>query len=177
MYWQLRWISQHTGGAMAGGTTRGPRLSGWRRLALRLPIWLYRARLGWLLGERFLLLVHTGRATGRVRRTVLEVVAHDREARVYLVASGWGERADWLRNVMQHPAVQIVAGRRRLTARARRLAPPEAARALATYAAAHPAAFRALVRVMLGEQLRPGEAGYAQVAARVPLVALEYGVL
>jgi len=35
------------------------------RLAFRLPIYLYRLDLGWLLGHRFLLLVHRGRESGR----------------------------------------------------------------------------------------------------------------
>ncbi len=38
------------------------------RLGLRLPIWLYRARLGRLLGERFLLLTHIGRKSGLPRQ-------------------------------------------------------------------------------------------------------------
>ena len=37
------------------------------RLGLRLPIWLYRLHLSWLLGERFLLLTHTGRNSGLPR--------------------------------------------------------------------------------------------------------------
>jgi hypothetical protein len=55
--------------------THPPR--GLLRLALRLPIWLYRWRLGWLLGDRFLLLTHTGRKSGLPRQVVLEVVHHD----------------------------------------------------------------------------------------------------
>ena len=50
-----------------------------RRLA-RAPIWLYRARLGWCLGPRFVLVEHTGRASGKTRQTVLEVIARDGEA-------------------------------------------------------------------------------------------------
>jgi len=43
------------------------------RMLLRLPIWLYRLQLGWLQGERGLMLTHIGRSSGRVRQTVLEV--------------------------------------------------------------------------------------------------------
>ena len=53
-------------------STRGPNLrwlkskpAGALRLAFRLPIYLYRLDLGWLLGHRFLLLVHRGRESGR----------------------------------------------------------------------------------------------------------------
>ena len=40
------------------------------RALLGLPVHLYHARLGVLLGHRFLLLVHTGRKTGLHRETV-----------------------------------------------------------------------------------------------------------
>ena len=41
----------------------------------RAPSFLYRARIGWLMGPHFLMLTTTGRKTGTTRRTVLEVVA------------------------------------------------------------------------------------------------------
>jgi hypothetical protein len=49
-----------------------------RRL-LRAPVYLYRWRLGWLLGRRFLLLIHVGHRTvghrtARQHETVLEIV-------------------------------------------------------------------------------------------------------
>jgi hypothetical protein len=59
---------------MAFVTKRPPK--GLLRLMLRLPIWLYRLRLGWLLGNRFLLLTHVGRKTGLPHQTVVEVVSH-----------------------------------------------------------------------------------------------------
>lgn len=37
------------------------------RLAFKAPLVLYRLWLGWLLGERFVLLTHIGRRTGRTR--------------------------------------------------------------------------------------------------------------
>ncbi len=45
---------------------------------LKLPIGLYRVHLGSLLGDRFLMLTHIGRKTGRSHHTVIEVVLHDR---------------------------------------------------------------------------------------------------
>jgi hypothetical protein len=44
------------------------------RLGFKLPITLYRAHLGWLLGHRFLLLTHRWRTSGKIYQTVLEVV-------------------------------------------------------------------------------------------------------
>ena len=42
-----------------------------------LPRHLYRHRLGWVLGHRFLQLTHTGRSSGRTYKTILEVVHYD----------------------------------------------------------------------------------------------------
>ena len=78
------YLSRLKGGDMedapASGS-RGPNLrwlkskpSGTLRLVFRLPIYLYRLNLGWLLGHRGLLLTHQGRKSGLLRETVLEVI-------------------------------------------------------------------------------------------------------
>src|SRR5437899_3609544 len=72
-----------------------PAPTGLLRLCLRLPIWLYRLRCGWVLNSRFLLLTHSGRRSGLPRQTVLEVVHYDRATETYVIASGWGEKPDW----------------------------------------------------------------------------------
>ena len=159
---------------MSGGTTAGRAPHGLQRLLLRAPVVLYRIGLGWLLGERFLLLSHIGRKSGRPYQTVLEVVAHERDVGAYVVASGWGERSDWFQNILQHPSVKIAVGGRRLAAEARRMPEGEAAAALADYARRHPVAFRGLARMMLGEELALDAEGIARLAARVPLVSLHY---
>ena len=139
------------------------------RWLLRAPIWLYRAGLGGLLGGRFLLLTHTGRKSGLPRQTVLEVVIREREDGSYVVASGWGESSDWLRNISHTPAVSIQVGRRTCPALAERVAPDEAGRLLAAYAQEHPLAFRILVKQMLGHALDSSAADHAALA-RLPLV-------
>ena len=58
-----------------------------RRL-LRAPNMLYDRDLGWLLGERFLRLVHVGRTSGRRYRTVLEVVGAGPRSGEVVVLSG-----------------------------------------------------------------------------------------
>jgi hypothetical protein len=68
---------------------------GFFRLLMRLPIYLYRLDLGWLLGHRFLLVTHRGRRTGLLRQTVVEVLHYDPATRESVVLSALGERADW----------------------------------------------------------------------------------
>src|SRR4051794_19376116 len=67
------------------------------RWLVRLPIWLYRARLGFLFGRRLLMLEHVGRTSGQPRYVVLEVVDHSPGE--YTVCAGFGERTQWLRNL------------------------------------------------------------------------------
>lgn len=144
--------------------------TGWRRAALRAPILLYRARLGFLLGHRFLMLEHTGRRSGVVRRTVLEVVTETDEA-VY-VAAGWGSKADWLRNVRADPDVVVHIGTRRFATRAHTVDPSRARSVLAEYGERHPKSLGKLAGFMLDD---PGSTTLEQVdrlADTIPVVEL-----
>jgi deazaflavin-dependent oxidoreductase (nitroreductase family) len=112
-----------------------------------LPTLLFRARLGWVLGKRFLLLHHNGRRSGRLHTTVLEVVARNESTSSYYVAAGLGDRADWYQNLLVHPDVEIEVGLRRSRAIAERLPAPESEAVLAAYARDHPLAYRSLGRL------------------------------
>ena len=142
------------------------------RILLRLPIWLYRLRLGWLLGDRFLMLTHTGRRSGLTRRSVLEVVGENAMAGAYSVAAGWGERSDWFRNIQKNPQVVVDVGRRRFEATAERMSEVEAELAFRDYARRHPWAFRNLGRVMTGQRLAGREDDYRKLARSIPLITL-----
>jgi deazaflavin-dependent oxidoreductase (nitroreductase family) len=111
-----------------------------QRAVLRAPIGFYRIGLGRLLGRRFLLLEHIGRRSGTRRQTVLEVVERDEE--VPVVASGWGEGSDWVKNITANPTVHVTMAGRLFDAEAVRLDTPEAARVLDDYRKAHPRAAR-----------------------------------
>jgi deazaflavin-dependent oxidoreductase (nitroreductase family) len=153
-------------------TTLGSAPRGLTRMASQLPIWLYRLQLGWLLGDRFLMLTHIGRKTGQPRQTVLEVVRHDRATGHYIIASGWGERADWFRNIQKNPNVLVASGWRRWEAVAERLPSAETANELCDYAQHHSYAVRALSRLMIGETLRGSAEDCRRLAERVPMVML-----
>lgn len=58
---------------------------GFTRLLARLPRWLFHLHLGWLLGNRFLLLSHTGRKSGLPRQSVLEVLQYEKVSDTYYV--------------------------------------------------------------------------------------------
>ncbi|OBH41382.1 nitroreductase [Mycobacterium mantenii] len=114
----------------------GARILRSRRL-MRAPIWIYKARAGALFGSRLLMLEHIGRKSGEPRYVVLEVLDHPAPG-TYIVASGFGRKAQWFRNIQAHPRVRVYAGShapRRATARV--LDQQEADRALAAYLSRH----------------------------------------
>jgi len=127
-------------------TPQPPR--GLARLAFRLPIGLYRLGLGGLLGTRFLLLTHTGRKTGRVRQTVLEVVRYDREKSEFVVAAGFGPKSDWYQNLRARPQAVVQCGRRRWKMNVKFISPDRAGEELLDYGRRHPLALRELIRIM-----------------------------
>jgi len=143
---------------------------GLQRLLWRAPIWLYRLGLGGLLGGRFLLLTHTGRKSGQPRQAVVEVAGFNPATKSYTVASGFGFQSDWYRNVCATPRVTIQVGNRQMQAEARPLSPAEAGAAMVDYAHRHPAAARALTKV-IGHQADGTDKTYRQIAEQhIPFV-------
>ncbi|WP_406230030.1 nitroreductase family deazaflavin-dependent oxidoreductase [Nocardia sp. NBC_01009] len=95
-----------------------------------------------MFGTRLLMLEHVGRRTGTRRYVVLEVV--DRPTPGEYV-SGFGDRAQWHRNIRAHCGVRVWCGLRRAAAAT---APPmteaEATAALDRYIRNHPGAWKNL---------------------------------
>lgn len=151
----------------------GQQPRGLLRYALRLPVWLYHLRLGWLLGERFLLLTHMGRKSGLMRQAVIEVVRHDKATDTYFVASGFGNKSDWLLNIKQNPNVTITVRQRALMVRARLLSESDSAKELLDYAKRHPIAFRELSALLTGKPLETTEENCRQFAKSAPIIAFE----
>lgn len=146
--------------------------TGWRRWAFRLPIRLYRAGLGPLLGKRFLLLHHIGRKSGKERQAVVEVVAYDAKGGTWIIASGFGPKSDWYRNLRHRPQVTVQFGRRHFTVTAHFLEPEEGGDIMAAYARRHPRAARRLCSLM-GFPVDGSEADYRGVGKATPFVRLE----
>jgi deazaflavin-dependent oxidoreductase (nitroreductase family) len=145
--------------------------SGLSRILWRLPITLYRARLGWLMGNRFLLLTHTGRVSGIPRQAVIEIIRYDETGDYYLVASGFGEKSDWFKNIQKTPRVTIQVGRRQAAALAEWLPPIDAENEMLDYARRHPNAIKNLARI-LGYNLDGTDESYRALSRAAPIVAL-----
>lgn len=158
--------------AMTDQTHQPKPPSGLSRLLFRLPIFLYRLGLGGVMGGRFVLLNHIGRKSGQPRQAVVEVVRHDPANDSYIIASGFGEKAQWFQNLVHTPDITIQVGRRKLPVHARRLSPQEGADEMAGYARRNPQAARSLSRFM-GFEVDGTDAGYRQLGQQLPFIALE----
>lgn len=143
--------------------------AGLSRLFFRLPIYLYRLHLGWLLGGHFLLVNHIGRKSGQLRQVVIEVVEHDPAADTYTVAAGFGRKSDWYLNLLKTPDVTIQVGRRTLAVTAVPLTPDVGGETMVRYARRHETAARNLARFM-GYQVDGTEADYRALGRELPFM-------
>lgn len=149
--------------------------TGLQRLLWRAPIWLYRIGLGGLFGKQLMLLNHTGRKSGQPRQAVVEAAHFDPARNSYTVASGFGHKSDWYRNVCATPRVTIQVGNRRMQADARPLSPAESGTAMVEYAHRNPSLARGLAKV-IGHQVDGTDEAYRQIAEQhIPFV--EFRVL
>jgi deazaflavin-dependent oxidoreductase (nitroreductase family) len=153
-------------------TAKAPK--GFMRWLLRLPITLYRWHLGWLLGERFVLLYHIGRKSGLERQVVVEVIGKEGDGDIYYIASGWGKTSQWYKNLQAQPNIDIQIGRRRWGVQAIVLPPEEGAQILMSYRERAPRAARELGAVMgLNMVSSTPDELVAMVRDSLPILALE----
>jgi len=135
----------------------------------RLPIWFYRLGLGGLMGNRFLLLEHTGRKSGLPRQAVLEVIkAFPGEGR-YQVVSGFGEKSNWYQNIKKEPRVIIQVGRKKIMAVAEQLDRETGGQVMVRYAENNPGAIKALAR-LVGYDIEHTPNGYRSFGEKIPVI-------
>jgi hypothetical protein len=76
----------------------------------------------------------------------LEVILYNPAAGESVVLSGWGEKADWYRNIQVTPALEGRTASERYVPEQRFLVPEENHAVLADYWRRHPPAFRVFVK-------------------------------
>ncbi|UJP08827.1 nitroreductase family deazaflavin-dependent oxidoreductase [Microbacterium sp. KUDC0406] len=114
---------------------------------VRAPIGLYRAGFGWIFGDRLVMIEHLGRKSHERRFVVVEVA--ERERNVIRVASGFGRKAQWYRNLEANGVAYLSTGHaRRARAAVRMLDAEESAARLKVYASEHPEAWKHLSAAM-----------------------------
>ena len=112
----------------------------------KLPVFLYRLNLGWLLGMRFMQLTHVGRRSCKVHRTILAVLRFDEESREIYAVSAW-KGSDWYHNIEASPALQVESGSIRYIPQQRTLSPEEITTAFLEYRKQHPNFSRMVCRI------------------------------
>lgn len=118
------------------------------QMVFRAPAGLYRIGLGRLLGKRILALTHRGRKSGRLYETVLEVAVFDPATQESIVASAYGTKADWYRNLAAASGVRVRTGKMDYIPEHRFLTPEEASAAAAEFCRLHPWEARLAPRVL-----------------------------
>jgi deazaflavin-dependent oxidoreductase (nitroreductase family) len=112
----------------------------------KLPVFLYRLNLGWLLGMHFMQLTHVGRRSGKVRRTILAVLRFDEESKEIYAVSAW-KGSDWYYNIQASPALQVESGFVRYAPQQRTLSPEEITTAFIEYRKQRPVFSRMVCRI------------------------------
>lgn len=112
----------------------------------KLPLFLYRLRLGWLLGKRFMQLTHVGRRSGQVRKTVLAVLRFDEKTKEIYAVSAW-KGSDWYYNIQASPALQVETGLVHYAPVQRTLSPEEITETFLQYRQQHPIFSRLICRI------------------------------
>ncbi len=112
----------------------------------RLPLFLYRVKLGWLLGNRFMQITHIGRRSRKIRRTILAVLRFDSQTQEILAVSAW-KGSDWYYNIQATPALEVESGRVRYVPQQRLLSPEEIATAFVDYCKRYPIFSRIVCRI------------------------------
>ena len=113
----------------------------------RAPLYFYRFKLGFLLGERFIRLGHWGRKSGALKETVIEVIDQDKANRKLFSASGFGEKSQWFKNISVNDSVFITLRNTQYKATARVLSADEAKDVLLRYVKAHPKSIKAVAKL------------------------------
>lgn len=136
---------------------------------LHAPTWLYRTHLGFVFGNRFLMIEHHGRRSGNLYRTVLEVAGRYPDKGEWIVTSGTGPKADWYRNLQTNGVDAVWMGSTRHKATVRFLEAPEAATVMADYEDAHPRAAAKLFESM-GVSYDGTDDGRVDLMHEIPMV-------
>jgi len=140
------------------------------RRVFRIPIFLYRAGLGPLIGHNVLVLRTTGRRTARSHLTAMRY-EHDPDSDTFYVLSGWKGRTDWYQNVRRSSRVQVRVRNRQFPAVAQLLPIDDSAAVRRRYLDRNPFAV-GTIRKETSIACDGSQAGLRAVAVHYSAVAL-----
>jgi deazaflavin-dependent oxidoreductase (nitroreductase family) len=113
---------------------------------MKMPLLIYRLRLGWVFGKRFMLLTHVGRRSGKVYQSVLAVLRFDENSQEIFVVSPWSG-SNWFHNIQAAPALEVETAGICYAPTQRALSPEEIAALFIEYRTQHPIFCRLIARI------------------------------
>ena len=137
----------------------------------KLPLFLYRLRLGWVFGKRFMVVTHVGRRSGKVYRSVLAVLAFDPITREIKAVSPW-RTSNWFNNIQATPALEVETAGVRYAPRQRFLGPEEIAAAFIELRRQRPIFSRMIARIP-GWKIDSTDEEFVELARTLRGVAFE----
>ena len=148
------------------------------RWFLRAPTYLYRARLGWVLGSGVVMITTTGRTTGSARRVVVEVVRRGRQPATSALPTLWvvasrGRRSEWHANAVAGGPVRVDWMTRRSPVTVHALDVQERYELLADTQRRRPRWVARLGSAVIGEDVTADSAGLRRLAAAVRSLRLD----
>lgn len=148
--------------------------SGFLKYFFKVPVWLYKIGLGGMeriIGAEWMLLTTTGRKSGKLRQTMVDILDYDKTTDTYYIEAAYGARADWYKNIQANPLFEAQVGRRKFNARAGKLTSDNAAEALVQFYRRKPAYTRS-VMAMVGMKFE-GEDELRKIAGKLSLLAVK----
>jgi deazaflavin-dependent oxidoreductase (nitroreductase family) len=129
----------------------------------RIPVYIYKFGLGWLLGKRFIFFQHVGRKSGKQYQTVVEVVEIEPDTGNVIVVAAYGERTQWYQNLKHMQTTTIQLGNRKFQVDIEILSPDAGADIMVRYFQRYPKTPKVLFSI-LGYDWDGSEQGIRQVA-------------
>lgn len=148
--------------------TKSP--TGLLKFFFKIPILAYRSGMGFMMGKRFIYVEHLGRKSNKVRKSVLEIIRYDSKNDVYYVASGYGNKSDWFKNIKHNPSVDIQVGFRKMKANVEFLSVEKTEVEIRDYAKRHPKAITQLAK-LIGYRLTGSDEELTMLSKRWPVLA------
>ena len=130
--------------------------SGLLKFFFKVPLYVHKMGLGgWerLIGAEWMLIATTGRKTGKRREAMVDVMDYDKSTDTYYIEAAYGARADWYRNIQNHPVFEAQVGRRKFHARAAPLSSADTGEMLVQFFRRKPAYTRS-VMAMVGMKFK-----------------------
>ena len=155
--------------------SRGGRFLG---RTMRMPGVLDRKGTRWALQAlspaTVIVLVHRGRKSGRLYKTPVEILQHDRERDEFVVSPMFGRNSDWYRNVVAGGLVEVHVRGEEQQVEWRELADAERRAAMNTYRETHPLYSRMILRMLVRTNRLEGDPEEAVLRA-LPMLGLRRG--